>query len=61
MTLRSVDILVSQLILYSLIIYINGSHILYEVCFAMDTLIKLFISLISVIFINLIKPSVIVD
>ena len=35
------------------------SHeVLLEVCFAMDTLIKLFISLISVTFMNLIKPSV---
>ena len=59
MTLRSGDILVSQMILYFLIIRLNGSHMKYckKVCFAMDTLIKLFLSLLNVNFINLIKPS----
>ena len=55
MTLRNVDILVSQIILYSLIIHLNCYHMN---CFAMDILIKLFISLISVNFMNIIKPSV---
>ena len=55
MALRSVDILVSQILLFSLLILLICSH---EDCFVMDTLIKLFVSLISVNFINLTKPSV---
>ena len=58
MTLRTVDILVSQIILYSLIIHLNCSHVKYCKKSAIDTLIKLFFSLISINFINLIKSSV---
>ena len=56
MTLRSVDISVSPIILYSLINHLNCSHMKY--CKKSATLIKLFISIISVNFIHLIKPSV---
>ena len=58
MTLKRVDILVSQIILNSLITHLNCSHMKNCKKSAMDTLIKLFISLISVNFINLMKPSV---